>query len=42
MRDSWGMLARGGTLVSYGTAATKDQPGDPRLPVLKLVARLAL
>lgn len=40
IRDSWRMLARGGTLVSYGTAATKDQPGDPRLPVLKLLARL--
>jgi NADPH2:quinone reductase len=38
---SWRMLARGGTLVSYGTAATRDVPGDPRLPVLALVARLA-
>lgn len=38
--DSWRMLARGGTLVSYGTAATKDTPGNPRLPVLKLIARL--
>ena len=36
------MLARGGTLVSYGTAATKDQPGNARIPVLKLFARLAL
>ncbi len=40
--DSWRMLARGGTLVSYGTAATKDEPGDPRLPVLKLLGRLTL
>ena len=40
--DSWRMLARGGALVSYGTAATKDLPGDPRLPVLKLLARLTL
>ena len=40
--DSWNMLARRGTLVSYGTASTKDQPGDPRLPVLKLIARLTL
>ncbi len=40
--DSWRMLARGGTLVSYGTAATKDRPGDPRLPVLKLLGRLTL
>jgi NADPH:quinone reductase-like Zn-dependent oxidoreductase len=34
------MLGRGGTLVSYGTASTKDVPGNPRLPVLKLIARL--
>lgn len=39
---SWRMLARGGTLVSYGTAATKDLPGNPRLPVLKLLGRLLL
>jgi NADPH:quinone reductase-like Zn-dependent oxidoreductase len=38
--DSWRMLARGGTLVSYGTASTRDQPGNPRLPVLKLLAKL--
>ena len=38
--DSWKMLARGGTLVSYGTASTKDDPGNPRLPVLKLLGRL--
>ena len=38
--DSWRMLARGGTLVSYGTASTRDTPGNPRLPVLKLLARL--
>jgi NADPH:quinone reductase-like Zn-dependent oxidoreductase len=37
---SWRMLAPGGMLVSYGTAATKDQPGSSRLPVLKLFARL--
>lgn len=42
IRDSWRMLARGGTLVSYGTAATKDLPGNPQLPVLKLLARLTL
>jgi NADPH2:quinone reductase len=39
---SWRMLARGGTLVSYGTAATKDDPGNPRLPVMKLLGRLTL
>jgi NADPH2:quinone reductase len=38
--DSWGMLARGGTLVSYGTASTLKNPGNPRLPVIKLLARL--
>ena len=40
IEDSWRMLAKGGTLVSYGTAATRDVPGNPRLPVLKLLARL--
>lgn len=29
--DSWRMLGRGGTLVSYGTASTKDIPGNPCL-----------
>jgi NADPH:quinone reductase-like Zn-dependent oxidoreductase len=40
--DSWRMLAPGGTLVSYGTASTRDVSGNPRLPVLKLLARLLL
>jgi NADPH:quinone reductase-like Zn-dependent oxidoreductase len=40
--DSWRLIARGGTLVSYGTASTRDVPGNPRLPVLKLLARLTL
>jgi NADPH:quinone reductase-like Zn-dependent oxidoreductase len=40
--DSWRMLARGGTLVSYGTASTRDVPGNPRVPVLKLLAKLTL
>ncbi|WP_345714260.1 medium chain dehydrogenase/reductase family protein, partial [Kineococcus glutinatus] len=40
--DSWRLLAPGGALVSYGTASTRDVTGDPRLPVLLLVARLAL
>src|SRR3954447_2814344 len=40
--DSWRMLARGGSLVSYGTAATKDVPGNPQLPVLKLLAKLTV
>jgi NADPH:quinone reductase-like Zn-dependent oxidoreductase len=37
---SWRMLARGGALISYGTASTRDVPGNPRVPVLKLLARL--
>lgn len=40
IRDSWGLLRRGGTLVSYGTAATKDDAGKSQVPVLALVARL--
>ncbi|GAA3607662.1 medium chain dehydrogenase/reductase family protein [Kineosporia mesophila] len=39
---SWQLLRRGGTLVSYGTAATKDEEGNSQLPVLMLFARLAL
>jgi NADPH:quinone reductase-like Zn-dependent oxidoreductase len=39
--DSWRLLARGGTLVSYGTAATRDVAGSSKLPVLALFARLA-
>lgn len=37
---SWRLLRRGGTLVSYGTASTKDVEGDSRLPVLALFGRL--
>lgn len=40
--DSWRLLRRGGTLVSYGTAATKDDAGRSQLPVLALVGRLML
>jgi NADPH2:quinone reductase len=40
--ESWRLLRRGGTLVSYGTAATKDVDGNSQLPVLKLFARLTL
>ncbi|GAA0985507.1 zinc-binding dehydrogenase [Nocardiopsis tropica] len=39
---SWRLLRRGGTLVSYGTAATKDVEGGSRLPVLKLFGRLGV
>ncbi|MGQ4389392.1 medium chain dehydrogenase/reductase family protein [Streptomyces sp. SAS_270] len=40
--DSFRLLKRGGTLVSYGTAATKNDVGSSRLPVLKLIGRLFL
>lgn len=38
--DSFRLLRRGGTLVSYGTASTRDAPGNARLPVLLLLTRL--
>ena len=40
--QSWRLLRRGGTLVNYGTAATKDDAGNSHLPVLKLFGRLML
>jgi NADPH2:quinone reductase len=40
--ESWQLLRRGGTLVSYGSAATKDEEGNSRLPMLKLLARLLI
>jgi len=40
VNQSWRMLAKGGTLVSYGTASTRDVPGNPAVPVLKLIAKL--
>ena len=42
IKASWRMLARGGALVSYGTASTKDVPGNPQVPVLKLLAKLTV
>ncbi|GAA2843650.1 medium chain dehydrogenase/reductase family protein [Crossiella cryophila] len=42
LKESWGLLRRGGTLVSYGTAATKDEDGNSRLPVLKSFGRLLM
>ncbi|MFI5708955.1 medium chain dehydrogenase/reductase family protein [Kribbella sp. NPDC051620] len=42
IRNSWSMLGRGGYLVSYGTAATRDQQGNAKLPVLALIGRLVL
>ncbi|MFD3377359.1 MULTISPECIES: medium chain dehydrogenase/reductase family protein [unclassified Streptomyces] len=41
IEQSWQLLRRGGALVSYGSAATKDNEGNSQLPVLKLFARLA-
>ncbi|MGW1802760.1 medium chain dehydrogenase/reductase family protein [Streptomyces sp. NPDC001984] len=40
LSDSWHLLAPGGTLVSYGSAATRDDTGSKRWPVLKLLGRL--
>jgi NADPH:quinone reductase-like Zn-dependent oxidoreductase len=37
---SWRLLRRGGTLVSYGSASTRDDTGNRQLPVLKLLGRL--
>jgi NADPH:quinone reductase-like Zn-dependent oxidoreductase len=37
--DSWGLLAKGGALVAYGTAVTRDDTGNRQLPVLKVLAR---
>ncbi|MFJ2095568.1 medium chain dehydrogenase/reductase family protein [Streptomyces sp. NPDC087901] len=39
---SYRLLAAKGTLVSYGTASTRDVQGSSRAPVLKLFARLML
>jgi len=39
---SWGLLAPGGTLVSYGSATTRDDSGNKQLPVLKILARVFL
>lgn len=37
---SWRLLAPGGTLVAYGSAATRDDTGSKQLPVLKILARV--
>ncbi|MET9470273.1 medium chain dehydrogenase/reductase family protein [Streptomyces sp. NPDC006544] len=37
--DSWHLLAPGGTLVSYGSASTRDDTGSKQAPVLKILAR---
>ncbi|MEU1318682.1 medium chain dehydrogenase/reductase family protein [Streptomyces tibetensis] len=38
--DSWRLLAPGGTLVSYGSAATRDDEGSKQWPFLKLLLRV--
>ena len=40
--DSWHLLARGGTLVAYGSASTRDDSGWKQWPVLKILARTTL
>ncbi|MER6375181.1 medium chain dehydrogenase/reductase family protein [Streptomyces mirabilis] len=40
--DSWHLLAPGGTLVSYGSASTRDDEGSKQWPVLKLLGRVWL
>ena len=40
--DSWHLLAPGGTLVSYGSASTRDDSGWKQWPVLKVVGRIWL
>ncbi|MER5432102.1 medium chain dehydrogenase/reductase family protein [Streptomyces sp. NPDC002588] len=39
---SWRLLAPGGTLVSYGSASTRDAEGSRQAPVLKLLGRVWL
>ncbi|MCL7381580.1 medium chain dehydrogenase/reductase family protein [Streptomyces sp. 35G-GA-8] len=38
--DSWSLLAPGGTLVSYGSASTRDDEGSKQWPVFKLLGRV--
>ncbi|MET7639725.1 medium chain dehydrogenase/reductase family protein [Streptomyces sp. NPDC005438] len=38
--DSWRLLAPGGTLVSYGSASTRDEAGSSKAPILALFGRL--
>jgi NADPH:quinone reductase-like Zn-dependent oxidoreductase len=42
LTTSWRMLRRGGALASYGTLRTRDARGSATLPILQLVARLAV
>jgi NADPH:quinone reductase-like Zn-dependent oxidoreductase len=40
LAKSWRLLRKGGTLVNYGSASTKDDAGDAKLPILKLFGQL--
>lgn len=40
LKQSWRLLRRGGTLVNYGSASTKDEKGNALLPLLALFGRL--
>ena len=40
--ESWRLLARGGTLVSYGSAATKNDTGNAKAPLYRSFARVVL
>jgi NADPH:quinone reductase-like Zn-dependent oxidoreductase len=40
LKESWRLLRRGGALVNYGSASTKDEAGDAKLPILKLFGQL--
>jgi NADPH:quinone reductase-like Zn-dependent oxidoreductase len=40
VETSWRLLRRGGTLVSYGSASTRDDTGNSQLPVFKLLGRI--
>ncbi|GHF22459.1 NADPH:quinone reductase [Streptomyces spiralis] len=42
LTDSWRLVAPGGTLVSYGTASSRDDTGSKQWPVLKMLGRIWL
>ena len=42
LTDSWRLLAPGGTLVSYGSASTRDDSGSKQWPMFKLVGKVML
>ncbi|WP_305785866.1 medium chain dehydrogenase/reductase family protein [Symbioplanes lichenis] len=41
LKQSWHLVRKGGTLVSYGSAATMNEGGNAQLPMLKLIGQLA-